>query len=108
MGVTAHFAATHGFYKAGGTNSGIERSAKIMYTGALLFLVFASLFIVLAYTVLLCVLIWSSDRRGGRRKDTVASRQYEILRVTAILSLPTTYLASWVFWAGFVYLAGDL
>ena len=101
IGRTANFAATNGFYIAGGMSgngSEMERNAKIMYIGALLFLIFASSFILLFYTVLACVCAFGGlCGEGVERNDLAAAFQYKVLRVAAILSLPTTYLASWLF-----------
>jgi hypothetical protein len=111
VGRTANFAATNRFYIARAKSrngSESERNTKIMYTGALLFLIFASSFILLSYTILACVCAFGRKSESGARKSTMASYQSVVMRVTAIVSLPTTYLVSWLFWGGFVHLAGDL
>ena len=90
MGRTAHFAATQGFYKTNAlAGSPYVWSALVMYSGALLFLV--SLLPAIASGIMLL--------RFGR-----GVRIYFFVFFMSFSSL----LGSWLFWDGFVYLAGDL
>ena len=87
MGKTAHFAATKGFNSHPGT---APEDARVMYSGTLLSLV--SLFFTL---VNLAYILFSSA-------------EYDTSFFVVFLIGCTSWLGSWIFWGGFVGLAGNL
>ena len=89
MGITAHFAATNGYY-VGALQGPYAEHAHMMYSGALLFL------ISLAFALISALLLLPSA--------VPQVLKYVLVFIVAISSL----LGSWLFWAGYVLLAGDL
>ena len=92
MGYTAHFAASHGYYLIGHLQGPYGQSAHVMYAGALLYLIS----LVIALLCIVCLI----------------TIDYEDLGITSyvlvFLVIITSYTGSWMFWAGYVFLAGDL
>lgn len=90
-GMTAHFASTRGYYISGRLQGPLAYDAHMMYAGALMSL------ISLAGTILyLLTLLFNKDH----------NRTWLYTSVWGIAS--STWVASWVFWIGYVRLAGDL
>lgn len=91
-GRTVHFAATHGYYLIGHLKGPYAHDARIMYVGALLFLValYGSIFYLIG-------LLGVVGLQLGRKA---------YISVWGIGC--TTWLASWLFWGGYVTLAKDL
>jgi hypothetical protein len=89
MGLTANFARMHGYYHVHSTASA---SAKLMYSGALIFLITA--FSTLGYLLTLIFTKWELKTR---------------IHLHIFISISTsTWLASWLFWVGYVLTAGEL
>ena len=95
-GRTMHFAVTRGYYLRGHLTGPSAHDAHIMYVGALLYTVF--LYTPLFYLVLLVI-----DEKFGFLDDPLAS----VLLAVGVTGT-TTWLGSWLFWAGYVHLAQDL
>ena len=93
VGITAHFGATHGFYQIGNLQGPYRVSAQIFYAGALLFLI--GCFGSIVSTLTMVWAMHSSERH---------------VRVFMFLCIAgtSTWLSSWLFWSGYVRLAGDL
>jgi len=93
-GRTVRFAATHGYYLIGHLKGPYAHDARIMYVGALLFIValYGSIFYLLALL--------------GFGPGVLKLGRNAYLPVWGIGS--TTWLASWLFWGGYVTLAKDL
>ena len=90
-GMTAHFATSRGYYITGRLEGPDAHDARIMYSGALMSLVL--LLFAILYLVFLLLPRSVHERQLG----------------TFIWGVMTTsWLASWLFWAGYVRLAGDL
>lgn len=88
-GITVHFAATRGYYIAGKLQGPHAHDARIMYVGALMSLIF--LLFTIVYLFLLLTPCVTSEN------------------IVVVLSIGvTTWLASWLFWGGYVHLAKDL
>jgi hypothetical protein len=88
MGRTVHFAASQGYYVV--TSSAyqtIPHGAHLMYGGALFYLIGGGVLLLGCFDLL---------------KSHSGSLDW------VLASLPYTWLASWLFWAGFVKLAGPL
>lgn len=88
-GKTVHFATTRGYYLIGHLKGPHAHDARVMYIGALLFLVF------LYFAIFYLVFILATS-------DTEVTRQF------CITIIITTWLFSWLFWGGYVHLARDL
>ena len=88
-GMTAHFAATKGYYIVGRLQGPHAHDARIMYSGALMSLI--SLFFAIAYLLVLLL---------DKENDAVLG--------SIIILASTSWLASWLFWAGYIRLAGNL
>ncbi|KAF1998218.1 hypothetical protein P154DRAFT_604074 [Amniculicola lignicola CBS 123094] len=109
MGKTAHFATTRQYYLVGtAANKSLPTAAKIMYAGALYYL---SLGVPLLLAEILFVILYYA----GEFDDDIMSRKTSerSIKSTAysafiFYNLVYTWLGSWLFWAGFVRLAGDL
>ena len=87
MGKTVRFAAKNGYYSRPGI---APEDARVMYAGALLSLV--SLFFTLI----------------GLISILFTNPEYETTFFATVLVGCTSWLSSWIFWGGFVRLAGDL
>jgi hypothetical protein len=95
-GQTVHFATTHGYYKLHANYSFQHGgAARMMYGGALLYLI-----TIINNIYLLIGLVMFFARIGGRLRASLVG--------FAILSCATSWVGSWLFWAGYVRLAGDL
>jgi hypothetical protein len=104
MGRTAHFAATHEFYQVHQTKlyKSMPHGAHMMYAGALYYLIVGSIGMICAI-VFLAFAFWAAKKEGDRPE---ISRKLGY--IAAVLLLMSTWMGSWLFWAGFVELAGDL
>jgi hypothetical protein len=100
MGRTVQFAADNGFYKVSGDYRSMPHGAHMMYAGALYYLIAGSISLVIA---ILCIIFQFSVDKVDYMNSTSAT----VLRYgCVILLLASTFLGSWLFWAGFVKLAG--
>jgi hypothetical protein len=89
MGLTANFARIQGFYTV---HSTAIQSAKLMYAGALMSLIF-----VFVTTSFLLGMIFTKH-----------SWHSQGLTFNALLFISiTTWLASWLFWVGYIFTAGE-
>ncbi len=98
MGITANFAASRGYYKLGETYNSLPHFAHLMYAGALYFLVVGTLFLL----TFIIHLVQAFDRSFGIRETTT------FIQMALVISLVYIWMGSWIFWAGFVHLAGNL
>ncbi|KAF1990684.1 hypothetical protein K402DRAFT_417453 [Aulographum hederae CBS 113979] len=105
MGYTAHFAAGHGYYKLGKEYYSLPQAAHMMYAGALYYLVGGSLSLSIVFLSLMAV--WRRGLSELRATARYGAGYYSGI-AACILLLMTTWMASWIFWAGFVKLAGHL
>ncbi|KAM5353088.1 hypothetical protein ACJZ2D_017029 [Fusarium nematophilum] len=96
-GLTAHFATTRGYYLANALDGcPLRADAKTMYAGALIYLVF------LLPTIFIAIGILFHESYAGayrRNSDPLLNNFY--------LSL-VGWVGSWLFFSGYVRLAGDL
>lgn len=101
MGRTAHYGTIHNFYKIYLPSYwDIPSAARMMYSGALYYLVAGSLFLIFAFFFIVWQMLSSKVKMIGKG-NTMAL-------VTALwFLLISTWMGSWLFWAGFVKLAGD-
>ena len=101
MGRTAHFAAGRGYYLV---HTDLYRSlppgAHMMYSGALYYLIIGS------FSWLLAIGLISGAAGRFDIENPKVETAYVMFAIT--LSLTSVWLASWIFWAGFVRLAGQL
>ncbi|OCK74607.1 hypothetical protein K432DRAFT_254749, partial [Lepidopterella palustris CBS 459.81] len=98
IGMTANFASTHHYYLKHHLDQVPNgRDALLMYVGALLWLIFA------LGVLFQCIWAIEAIRKVAR---------YFILNLSrwmyGLFKLMLPFLAQWLFWAGFVRLAGDL
>lgn len=101
MGRTAHFAAVNGYYLVNHHNFPHGSDAYLMYCGAMIFLVFMSSgFTGIFYATQ--AYYQSDDNHSGPK----ISRGWISWLIFSSLSI--NWLGSWLFWAGFIKLAGDL
>jgi hypothetical protein len=91
MGRLAHFATTNKYFAS---SAPIPQSAKFMYGGALFFVIWSSLTFSIASVVVWQLLFPATQ-----------SRSLNVSLMTMYLGL---WIGSWLFWAGFVRLAGEL
>lgn len=102
MGRTAHFATQKGYYKIYVKSYwSIPFSARMMYSGALYYLVAGSMFLIFAFMFILYTLLSSRIKELGKANNVV-------IVATLIFLLISTWMGSWIFWVGFVKLAGNL
>ncbi|KAH7135653.1 hypothetical protein B0J11DRAFT_166016 [Dendryphion nanum] len=101
MGRTAHFATQKGYYKIYVKSYWtIPVPARMMYSGALYYLVAGSLFLILAFLFILYTLFSSRIKAFGKANSV-------IIFMTLLFLLISTWMGSWIFWVGFVKLAGN-
>ena len=96
-GITAHFATVNGYYVVGRLQGPYATAAHMLYAGALFYL------ITLCGTILTTFLMVAAMH--DREKDWINTAMIIILLGGIGV---TSWLASWLFWAGYVLLAGDL
>lgn len=102
MGRTAHYGTVRDYYKISlPTYWDIPAPARMMYSGALYYLVAGSLFLIFAFFFIVYQMFSSKVRLLGKG-NTVA------IVFSLWFLLISTWLGSWLFWAGFVKLAGDM
>ncbi|KAF2194946.1 hypothetical protein K469DRAFT_698508 [Zopfia rhizophila CBS 207.26] len=102
MGRTAHFATNHGYYKIYQKSYWkIPAAARMMYSGALYYLVAGSLFLICAFLFILYTMLSSRIKFIGKASSLG-------IFSTLLVLLISTWMGSWIFWAGFVKLAGTL
>ncbi|KAF2476912.1 uncharacterized protein BDR25DRAFT_42126 [Lindgomyces ingoldianus] len=102
MGRTAHFATLHGYYKVSSDAYwALPPAARMMYSGALYYLVGGGLFLIFAGLFIVYSVCSSRIKYFGKASST------GIFLALAVL-LISTWMGSWIFWAGFVRLAGNL
>jgi hypothetical protein len=107
MGRTAHFAASNGYLKLGPIYSSLPHWAHVMYSGALYYVV-AGIGFGIMQMITLSTWFKYRDTRREKKKDGFLSRFSILGPIFLFASLLSFWMASWLFWAGFVYLAGDL
>ncbi|KAF1996529.1 hypothetical protein P154DRAFT_472469 [Amniculicola lignicola CBS 123094] len=102
MGRTAHFATRQGYYKISEESYwDIPQAARMMYSGALYYLVAGSLFLIFAFLFILYSIFSSRIKYFGKASSVG-------IFLALMVLLVSTWMGSWIFWAGFVQLAGDL
>ena len=82
----------------------VPSDAKMLYIGAALSL--ASTVVVLAFSPLGLVFLLKADRNAYKKGE----RDMQDILVAVIFALPVAflYMATWIFWSGFIKLSGDL
>jgi hypothetical protein len=95
-GRIVHFASTHGYYKLH-ADYGFQHggAARMMYGGALFYL------ITIVYNTPIIIGMGTRSSRGN-------SRAQGFITSFAVASSFTSWVGSWLFWAGYVRLAGNL
>ncbi|KAF2472861.1 uncharacterized protein BDR25DRAFT_11963 [Lindgomyces ingoldianus] len=106
MGKTAHFASTRRYYLVGtAANKSLPAAAKIMYGGALYYLIMGVPLCL--YEIFLLVSYYTGNLRGNFQGSSLSNKTVGY-SAFIFYNLSYTWLGSWLFWAGFVRLAGDL
>ena len=129
MGLTASFAANNGYYIIGSAEyNRTPSSARMMYGAALFFLIYGTMTGIITVVLILFLVVLIIERLYLRylpqleRYFPDIRRQYPadfessipspvfmldfIIFVFAMALFFTTWIASWIFWAGFVQTAG--
>jgi hypothetical protein len=103
MGRTAHFAATNGFYLVHKTElyRSLPPGAHMMYAGALYYLIAGSMALIIA--IIAVILLLATSKELHDKEGNVA-----IGYALVFFLLISTWMGSWLFWAGFVELAGNM
>jgi len=99
MGTTVAFAARRGYYILGHLSGPTGRNAHLMYSAALYWLCGQSALLVLG----LIAVILSATSNWGANVD-----MHIIMTVMGCCMLPLSWMATWLFWAGYVRLSGEL
>jgi hypothetical protein len=99
MGRSAHFGAQKGFYSVTSDKyKELPAAAKLMYAGALYYLITGTGMLIYEFW-------WLATTIGNE----IGDQDYAVsLGFFVVLNLFTTWTGSWIFWAGFVHLAGSL
>jgi hypothetical protein len=107
VGSTVKFAASHGYYKnmVVGADTEMVIGAQLMY-GAAIFWLLSFILLTLWFIPTLCTLLLYYRGRFSNSKAVGPSRT--ALTPIGVASFFTAWIASWLFWAGYVHLAGDL
>ncbi|KAH0556376.1 hypothetical protein GP486_005699 [Trichoglossum hirsutum] len=98
MGTTVAFAARRGHYILGNLDF-LGHRAHMMYSAALYWLCGQSLLLAVGgiAAILASVL-----------EEEIAKKMHTIMTIVGIAMLPLSWMATWLFWVGYVRLAGDL
>jgi hypothetical protein len=104
MSRTAHFAATRGFLIIGRLTGPVGKPVQLMYSASLFWMVPGG-FAIFCTVISLDGLLY--DKSVGST-ETVDLTPIGLLLIFMIPILVFNWLASWLFWTGFVKLAGDL
>jgi len=99
MGRSAHFGAQKGFYSVSSdTYKELPSAARLMYAGALYYLITGA-----------CMLTYEFYWLAKTIRNEIRDQEYASgIGLFVVLNLFTTWTGSWIFWAGFVHLAGSL
>ncbi|KAI9766854.1 MAG: hypothetical protein M1839_004759 [Geoglossum umbratile] len=97
MGTTVAFAARHGYYILGNLTQEGQR-AHMMYSAALYWLCGQSVLLVVGIAATVCSLRYTGD---------YSKRMHVIMTYVGVAMLPLSWMATWLFWAGYVRLAGN-
>jgi len=107
MGRTTVFAARRGYYIIGNLNAvapgQIGQSAHMMYSAALYW--FCSQVVIAFLGLLVAPALAIVLRCCGR---DISKAIHRTIILMAVFMIPLSWLACWLFWAGYVRLAGDL
>ncbi|KAI9774138.1 MAG: hypothetical protein M1840_005231 [Geoglossum simile] len=98
MGTTVAFAAQRGYYILG-SDDPLRHKGHMMYSAALYWLCGQSLLLLVGGLATIYALIYEE---GSSRK------MHKIMTIVGVTMLPLSWAATWLFWAGYVRLAGDL
>ncbi|ORY02286.1 hypothetical protein BCR34DRAFT_84490 [Clohesyomyces aquaticus] len=102
MGRTARFASLHNYYTISSEAYWkLPSAARMMYSGALYYLVAGSLFLIAAGLFILYTVVSQRTKIFGKASSAAVFLALSVLLVS-------TWMGSWIFWAGFVKLAGNL
>ncbi|KAH0543402.1 hypothetical protein FGG08_002260 [Glutinoglossum americanum] len=99
MGTTVAFAAPRGYYILGNLPGPTGRRAHMMYSAALYWLCGQSALLGLGLIVTVAVLASSWH---------VAYKMHFTMSVMGVAMVPLSWMATWLFWVGYVQLAGGL
>lgn len=102
--VYIRIATQHGDYRVKPSDPAIPSDAKLLYAGSVLWMVITVF--CLAFSILGLVLLLMEDKsayNGGERKCAGGFLVAMYAPCVGIL-----YMATWIFWAGFIKLSGDL
>ncbi|ORY18927.1 hypothetical protein BCR34DRAFT_595761 [Clohesyomyces aquaticus] len=103
MGTTVHFGARHGYYKLKTTTyKSLPLSAHLMYSGAMFYLVSGCL--IIFYELCGLLMEYGDETHESRNEEDEHSGS---ILLFVWVNLTCTWMASWIFWAGFVRLAGN-
>jgi hypothetical protein len=107
MGKTVHFGFINGFYTPGRTL--ISSAGYQMYAAALYYLVFG---LILTVVHLMALLATLPAEKMGPKVEKAHKSIFRLARsfifVLWFSGLICTWLASWLFWSGYVKVAGEL
>ena len=99
MGTTVAFAAPRGYYILGNLNP-LGHKAHMMYSAALYWLCGQSLLLGVGFIAAIIALV--------RHKKDYRKVCHNIMTWVGVFMLPLSWMATWLFWVGYVRLAGDL
>jgi hypothetical protein len=101
MGRTAHLAVREGYYRIGAAAyAALPPGAYLFYAGAFYYLIVGSLCVIFATSILVFLMVDNNDHDD---KDGAGVAVFFIL----LFLLVSTWMGSWLFWAGLVKKAGN-
>ncbi|KAF2686299.1 hypothetical protein K458DRAFT_210776 [Lentithecium fluviatile CBS 122367] len=108
-GRTAHFATARGYYQiTSAAYHSLPQEAHLMYAGALYYIVGGVFGIMLDIAVVMDLAHTQNKLRKSGVEAAYLAEIREFVPGLIIFSLVCSWIGSWIFWAGFVRLAGDL
>jgi hypothetical protein len=101
IGSVVHFAATRGYYHIDHQYS-VPHAAHLMYAGALLYVVLLPVFLYTFFAM------YISRREGRFTMSKIGKVEIGLVQYFVGCLAVSSWLASWLFWSGYVLLAGNL
>ena len=106
MGVAIHFADRHGYFRVKASDPVVPSDAKLLYAGATLTLAITMLCLPLSSAVVGQLMLGDLKAHEGRNRKGKHQMRPAVFIYGLLAGM--IYMSTWLFWAGFIKLSGDL
>ena len=105
MGIAIHFADRHGYFRVKASDPAVPSDAKLLYAGATLTLPITILCLLLSGAALQGLMV--DDKKAVENNRQAGDGMWVMVLIYGLLA-GIIYMSTWLFWAGFIKLSGDL